>query len=510
VKPGVLERLDNIINPIVVKELRQAVAGRLVSAVLLLFLTVSVLVLVAGVWDADTSRLDAGAGQKVMQGLNAILLVTCVIILPLATAARMANEWSESNVDLMFITTIRPRAIIWGKLAAALVIAVLIYTACMPFMTLTYLLRGIDLPTIFFVLSLGFMAVILSLAASVFVACAATGRGFRVMLTVALIGGLILLVSSMVQLCDDLVRIGIGDEMDHWEFWVGAGVLVAVFLSACSLLYVWSVALISPPSANRMLPVRLTMTAVWLVITVIAAISAIAFHNPFTGGRGDSTPLVIWVIGSAIFFGIGMFIAIGEREQWAKRVAVTIPRNPFGRTLALLLYSGSAGGILWSWIMIGISVALVPAIARIGAAFWNVDLYNKYHELPIDDGVYIAQALGTGLYIYCYAMTALMLRKHVLGRFVAPAQTWSLALVIGALACATPLLVAIFVHGGRWYQDEIWLIANPASLFDNDTTLRQNALLFTGFWAALVTIIWVPSFVQQVGRFRRYEESPDG
>jgi hypothetical protein len=40
--------------------------------------------------------------------------------------------------------------------------------------------------------------------------------------------------------------------------------------------------------------------------------------------------------------------------------------------------------------------------------------------------------------------------------------------------------------------------------------LRQNALLFTGFWAALVTIIWVPSFVQQVGRFRRYEESPDG
>ena len=36
-------------------------------------------------------------------------------------------------------------------------LTLLIYSACMPFLIMTYLLRGIDLPTIFTVLALGFL-----------------------------------------------------------------------------------------------------------------------------------------------------------------------------------------------------------------------------------------------------------------------------------------------------------------------------------------------------------------
>jgi hypothetical protein len=53
---------------------------------------------------------------------------------------------------LGFITTIRGRAVIRGKMLAAAIVTLLIYSACMPFMTFTYLLRGVDLPTTFFLL----------------------------------------------------------------------------------------------------------------------------------------------------------------------------------------------------------------------------------------------------------------------------------------------------------------------------------------------------------------------
>src|SRR5262249_24721096 len=149
---GFLERLDDSLNPIVVKELRQAVQSRFVVVALLLFLSLQLLILGLylvfgyGARSADMESVNAGReGFLVLQG---VLLGTCLLFIPLYAGVRLAAERSDTNVDLLFVTALKPRAIVRGKLFSAVVLVLLIFSACAPFMTFTYLLRGIDMPTI--------------------------------------------------------------------------------------------------------------------------------------------------------------------------------------------------------------------------------------------------------------------------------------------------------------------------------------------------------------------------
>ncbi len=82
-------------------------------------------------------------------------MITCIGFVPLYCGVRLSLERNDANIDLLFVTTITPGAIVRGKYLAAMALTLLIFSACMPFMVLTYLLRGIDLPTIFLVLAFG-------------------------------------------------------------------------------------------------------------------------------------------------------------------------------------------------------------------------------------------------------------------------------------------------------------------------------------------------------------------
>ena len=57
-----------------------------------------------------------------------------------------------------------------GKFFSALVLAMLVFSACAPFMTFTYLLRGIDIPTILFVLGIDLLAMLLGTQMALFLA----------------------------------------------------------------------------------------------------------------------------------------------------------------------------------------------------------------------------------------------------------------------------------------------------------------------------------------------------
>ena len=89
----------------------------------------------------------------------------------------------------MFITTIHPRAVIWGKLLATVILATLIYSACMPFMMLSFMIRGVDLPSIALLLVVGFCVITLMIQLGIFAATISTALGFRVLLALMLLTG---------------------------------------------------------------------------------------------------------------------------------------------------------------------------------------------------------------------------------------------------------------------------------------------------------------------------------
>src|SRR5262249_46628136 len=261
---------------------------------------------------------------------------------------RLAAERSAANVDLLFISTLRPRAIIWGKFFSAVVLMLVIFSACAPFMTFTYLLRGIDIPTILLVLAIDFVAVVAAIQLAIFIAVIPGGWVIKAFFGFMGLVGLFYMFVPALMGSIALVEMGLWASLDSWDFWGPAGVVAVVTLALVGLVFFWSVAIVNPPSANRALPVRLYLLGAWLV-------TGAGF-----GGWGywmsEAMPVFIWMVASAMLFCLQLMIAINEREQWAPRVARTIPRRWWLRLPAFLFYSGSAGGVTFAVLMVGLTL----------------------------------------------------------------------------------------------------------------------------------------------------------
>jgi hypothetical protein len=496
---------DDWLNPIAVKELRQAVKSRVVMVALLLFLLLQLGILLVILLMGEYRRVQAAnlhAGREVFPILQGILLGTCMLLIPSYAGVRLAAEHSDTNVDLLFISTLRPRAIIAGKFQAAVVLILLIFSACAPFMTFSYLLRGIDIPTILLVLGLDFLAVLLGTQLAIFLGAVPANWGMKAMLLLAglgLLGGLFgLAMFTSIELLDS----GLGSRMDTPEFWLVAGALVTAILAIMGLLFAWSVAIVTPPSANRALPVRLYLLGAWIVTASVALLLTRHFDS--------SLPLQIWLVPVGLLFSAQILTSVNEREQWGLRVARTIPRRWWLRVPAFLVYSGSAGGVLFAVLLLSLSIGLTGFVLsrRSGAAgpllLAEVEIGRR--------NVLVMVVLA--LYTFDFSMTAVFLRT-VLGRGrIKALYTWIIALMLAGLGFSLPFLI-LFLFDNEDLRmgnvDPWWYITNPVVTMYNviwewrrqtGADFRTGCLVFLSVWAGLVSLSCLPWMVRQAARFR--------
>lgn len=479
-KSGASGGLGDRINPIVVKELRQAVQSRFVIATLLTLLSVQIVAIGIYILASGSSLFGFDAGRQAFLMLFAVLQSIGMIFTPLYTGARLAAERSDTNVDLLFITTIKPRSIIAGKMFTAVTLTALIYSACMPFMTFTYFLRGIDLPSIFISLGVGFVVVIACVQAAVFVALIPVNRALKV------IFGLVALIAFGVAYF--VTMFGVNDLIGRgflarfsWQLAVLLGVLT-VFL--IGLLFMMSVALIMPVSSNRALPVRLFITAVWL-LTGAAALTNSAIDK-------DHRLLIAWLVAFEIIFALSIFVAVSERDQPGRRVLRSIPRYTLGRPQAFFFFSGAANGLAWASVMIVLTLGVATAWVK------SFPYYGNESDL-VDSVKWMG---GMCLYIFCYAMTGALARRHLFTG-VGTELTWligAMLLLVGSLA---PFLTGyIIFFNDQWWSEDFgaWWVGNPFAWGN-----KGHRVLYTsvgGVWAVLVAAMSLSWFIERVRRFR--------
>jgi hypothetical protein len=505
--PQFMDKLDNLLNPIVVKELRQAVKSRIVISALMLFLLIQLSILLLYLSFDERRAVDQTnlhAGRQIFQILQGILLGTCMLLIPVYAGVRLAAEHSDTNVDLLFISTLRPRGIIAGKLQASAVLILLIFSACAPFMTFTYLLRSIDIPSITLVLALDFLAVLLCTQGAIFLGAVPANTGLKLLLGLVGLGVLASLFSSTMAFSISMLELGLGSRLDSVEFWLVAGAVVVAIVALIGLMFTWSVAIVSPPSANRALPVRLYLLSFWLVTGGVAALLTRYFHVPF--------PLYIWESAVMALLCAQILVSINEREQWGLRVRRTIPRRGWLRGPLFVLYSGSAGGVLFTVLLLVLTIAL-PSFAL---DYWRTILFSGPFHLEGKRRLTFAMVL-IALYAFDYCMLAVWLRNVLLRGRIKAANTWVLALILWALGFSLPWpLLFLFqneeLRMGR--TDPWWQISNPFSTIytcvverslDGDT-FCDLCLLFLGGLAGLLLLGCLPWMARQVQRFR----PPDG
>ncbi len=493
--PRILDLIGDAVNPIVVKELKQALQSRFLVAVLLLFLLVQMLFL--GIYlmvrslDGSLDAADFEGGRMVFSFLNWILLATCMLFIPAYSGFRLAAERSEVHVDLLFIGALSPRTILSGKVAAAQILALLIFSACAPFMTFTYFLRGIDLPSIFVVIGFDFLEVMAIVTLALFLAIVPANRVFKVLLgLLGLVFGLALYMVT-IGLIYNLLDSGLLASMDNLDFWAVCLAVVLETLGCILFLFVCSVGLLSPPSANRSLPLRVGVSLFCLGTGVPLALCA---H-----WIGSDWPIQVWIGSASIVLSLCLLIAVNEREQWTPRVARTIPRRWWLRLVAFLFYSGAAGGVLWAcllfagcWLALPMQAAgWLTAPPRMGA------LENVWTTLRVTTAIFA--------YTYCYALTAVFLRNTLIK--IQPVYTWILALSLTAhWQCLA--LPGDFPHSfQRMDSFESLSVVADESHRRHPTGQRTQpggagaAVAYLSCWAAVVTLLNSLWFIRQMRRF---------
>jgi hypothetical protein len=211
-------------------------------------------------------------------------------------------------------------------------------------------------------------------------------------------------------------------------------------------LFVWTLALLSPLSANRALPMRAFITGAWLLTGIVAVL------------MGSET-VAVWSVLGASSFCLMYYVAVCERVLCGPRVARTIPRSCWLRPFAFLLYSGAAGGVAWSSVMLLLTLLVVVAAASgsFGAA----------------EGAATAIG-GMALPAFAAAMSAVLLRNATFPRYQR-AHTWAVAVAIHMLGAVILALIS-----ARYF------VALGAA------------------WAVLVGLAGIPWFLHQARAFRPY------
>lgn len=482
--------LDDAINPIVVKELRQAVRSRFVQGVLMLFLIGLFLVTLLYVMSEPDIERSFEAGGEITLFVYSTMVIACMLFVPLYTGIRLAAERGDVYTDLTFITTIRPGAIARGKTLSAVALTVLIASVCMPFMTFTYLLRGVDLTSIFFILAIAFVAVIGVSQAAMFVAALPVNR--LVKAVVGLIGmvGAAFVAAGCIAIAEDFIRGRM--SMFVRDFWIISLSMLAMAVAIAVLFHLFTVALLSPPSANRSLPIRIYLTLIWAAGGAVAAGFSWHYHH--------DDPILVWGYGAIVLFSITMLAAVGERRSWGPRVRRRIPRWRVLRAGALLFYTGAAGGVLWCLILMALTVILTPQLLA------HSGLTAPKLARCVGD---VEVMIGLGLYAFFYFMTATLIRDRLLARWIPTACTGMIALIFAAVVSLLPFLLDFLLisRSGGWYRPylgeaklRIWLLPNP--VYGLLESVRMDALPIVAGAATFIAVLAGPWWVRQVAAFR--------
>jgi hypothetical protein len=488
-----LERLGDRLNPILVKEARQALKSRqfLVTFSLLLFCGVA-WSFVAVSFTRDGARVPR-VGAAAFAGYYVVLTVPLLVIIPYAAFQSLAAERHEGTFDLLSITTLSSRQIVLGKLSSALLQMLVYYSALAPCIAFTYLLPGIDIITIVMLLVEVFAISIFLCSLSLLLAALTRESSLQVVTSASLVIILVLITWAWLAFSVDMYlmtdRLVVGTS-DFWianllGFTVGASFLV-LFLEAAA-------ARLRFAAANRSTTLRWIMLGQQLLFVGWMA-AALSQAPP-----GDSIWRAFFTLMGGYWALMG-FLLTSELGELSPRAQRELPQTALGVVMLTWFNPGSGTGYMFALVNMFLIVELGwihSVVVPFSTNFSTAERETLLYGCAI--WCYLAVFLGLG------RLFIMALRRFLIVNFAAAV----LLQVLPALAAAAaPYMVVVVMDWDdglyRWFQatNWFWTLAE----LQNSTTLWNNelawALGIVGGLAALVLGVNVRWLADDVARFR--------
>ncbi len=353
-------RASEWLNPILVKETRQSLKSRQFSITFTLVLACAWGWSMLGVSMIGPDIYQGFYGYDMFSGYFLILAFPLLVIVPFGAFRSLAGEREDGTYELLSVTTLRPRQIVGGKLGSAVVQMLVYFSALSPCLAFTYMLKGIDFPTVLFVLYYAFLGSLGLSAIGLVVATATTEKHWQIVLSVALLFGLgFCFFFSIVFVLDSLARRPF--PFQDSDFWTFNAALLTAFASYFVLLFCIASAQLTFASDNRSSLLRGVMLAQQALFT--GWMGWLFFYH-----QGELEGLVFYLLFSGVHWSIMGAFMNGESTEMSARVKRQLPQSFMGRVCFTWFNPGPATGYLFAVVNF-FAVCLLACVALV-ANLW--------------------------------------------------------------------------------------------------------------------------------------------
>jgi ABC-type transport system involved in multi-copper enzyme maturation permease subunit len=388
-----LDYLGDYLNPILVKEARQAMKSRQFSVTFALLLILGWIWTVGFIAFWNVSLYYQSYGVWAISAYYLVLTVPMLIVIPFATFRSLASETEDGTFELMSITTLTARQIVIGKLASAVLQMLVYYSALAPCIAFTYLLRGIDIITIGLLLGHTFLASVLLSVVGLVAATLSRSRMWQVLVSVVLIMGLLGFtwiwdIGSMQVLFEGNGTL----PFDEPIFWAINGAAIS-FVMAFSVLFLFiAAAQITFASENRSTPIRWVL----VVIQLLLVGWMVFMWQSIQEDRSDLMLVTMEVLAGIYWMFVGAVLT-GETADLSPRAKRHLPQSVLGRSLLTWFNPGSGSGYTFVVLnMAGVVVVhIVLVCASLAVGNGNAPPNSDWFFSAIAILGYVAGYLGT-------------------------------------------------------------------------------------------------------------------
>lgn len=465
------ERLGDYVNPILVKETRQALKSRQFTV------TFTIVLFLAWVFTVFVTAFQGPmvhvrpSGTDVFIWFYVALLLPLILIVPFFAFRSLISENEDNTYDLLSITTLTPRQIISGKLGSSLIQIVVYMSALAPCLTFTYLLRGIDVLTIGAILFYTFCASLGLSVICLFLATVTRDKIGQLFLSVLVIVGLCFVFAFGIAIVGNLMFSGFGgSDLNSDEFWITSAALLTFYLTTFVMVFLAAAARLTFASENRSTALRVAMV-VWYL--AIVAWMSILWQEE----RWDYDVLKGFLACAGIFwFAMGALMT-GEEPIFSRRVMRSLPQSFLGRTLFTWFNPGPGTGYAFS-VVNTLSAVVLVALGLMFGEFLGVSGRGGSMGDP-------GAILAGGLALVCYMIIFLGIGKLIvgwLGRLMGRNMAIPLLVHIMMLLVASLVPLAIqYAMVGDVNDYNLLHITDPfwtfVELVDGATTLAEAPVI---------------------------------
>lgn len=435
--------LGERLNPILVKEARQALKSRQFVLTFSLLLAASWFWSIFGLLISGPSAYYTPIGPMMLYGYFVVLSFPLLVVVPFSAFRSLAAEIEDRTYELVSITILGPRQIISGKLAAAALQMLVYLSAIMPCLAFTYLLRGTDLPTIVWLLvytvlgSMGLSVIGLLLSS------ATTERYQQTILSVMLLCGILFVFWMALIIASQIVY---RNALNSSDMPIVNACLLTFYFTSFAIVYLAASAQLMPISWNRSTALRVGMVVQHVCIMGW-------FGWGWFVGRTDEDILEAFLCVSLAYWSFMGSLMVGETAALSPRVKRDLPQTFLGRVLLTWFNPGPGTGFIFAVTNLAAAVGLVLLAVPARAFFESAYSGNQL-------GAIVRMAVLVLAYLIIYLGLGKMLLAPIRRRL--PLSMFLRVSIVGLLVgigTAVPLLVQLSTDPNAGYS--LLQITNP-------------------------------------------------